>query len=105
MEVSISTLIASMFFILLAFSVLGVLLGFNVGIIVGVDLAVFSIVFLIYGAKVKKEGIFYAFWGLLTLVLAITTMVSTVYGFIYGLIALFIGIGVLILYAGKRKTY
>jgi len=33
---------------------------------------------------------------------AITITVSTIYGFIYGLIALFIGIGVLILYAGKR---
>jgi len=41
MEVSISTLTASMFFILLASSVLGILLGFNVGIIVGADLTVF----------------------------------------------------------------
>jgi len=102
MEVSISTLTASMFFILLAFSVLGILLGFDVGIIVGADLAVFSIMFLVYGAKVKKEKVLYVFWGLLTLVLAITITISTIYGFIYGLIALFIGIGVLILYAGKR---
>jgi len=104
MKISISTLIASIFFILLAFSILGILYGFNIGILIGIDLVIFSIVFIVYGTRVKKEGIFYIFWGLLTLVLAISIIISTIYGFIYGLIVLLIGIGLLILFIGIHKS-
>jgi len=104
MRISISTIIASTFFILLAFSILAILHGFNIGVVVGIDLSIFSAIFLVYGSIIRREKIFYMFWGFLTLVLAISIIISSIYGFIYGLIIFLIGIGLLILFIGMHKS-